>query len=168
MEPVCGCPIVAGTQSRTEPMSQYIDLHIKSLVSQLPSYLKDTNDFLNRIDSIQSIQDIDKLYTMDVTSLYTHVPHKECLEELSHLLNLREDLTPPTESMVELTPLILNNNYLKFESSYYLQCQGVSMGSLCSPYYANLFMAKFEDEFVYHNNPFFPLLKFWFWMYKQS
>ncbi len=31
-----------------EPISQYIDLHIKPLVAKLPSLLKDTTDFLNK------------------------------------------------------------------------------------------------------------------------
>ncbi|KAL7372179.1 hypothetical protein ABVT39_011623 [Epinephelus coioides] len=36
------------------------------------------------------------------------------------------------------------------------------MGSSCSPNYANLFMGKFEEDFVYHNNPFLPFLKCWY------
>ena len=75
-EPVPGRPIVAGTQSLTEPMSQYIDSHIKLLVSTLPSFLKDTIDFLNKLNSVQNIQVTDLLCTMDVTSLYKNVPHK--------------------------------------------------------------------------------------------
>ena len=50
VEPVPGRPIVAGTQSLTEPISKYIDLHIKELVFRLPSFVKDTTDFLNKID----------------------------------------------------------------------------------------------------------------------
>lgn len=35
------------------------------------------------------------------------------------------------------------------------------MGNACSPNYANLFMGKFEEDFVY-NNPFSPFLKCWY------
>ena len=162
LEPVPGRPIVAGTQSLTEPMSQYIDLHIKLLVSNLPSFLKDTMDFLNKLNSIQNIQATDLLCTMDVASLYTNVPHKEGLEAMAYFLNQREVQTPSTEFLVNMTELVLNKNYFKFENSFYLQCQGVSMGSPCSPNYANLFMGKFEEDFVYHNNPFALYLRCWF------
>ena len=57
---------------------------------------------------------------------------------------------------------ILTKNYFKFDNVFYLQKQGVSMGSPFSPNYANLFMGKFEEDFVYTNNPFSPSLKCWF------
>ena len=162
VEPVPGRPIVAGTQSLTEPISQYIDRHIKSMVSQLPSFLKDTTDFLNKLKAVQNFEKDSFLCTMDITSLYTNVPHIEGLEALTHFLNERQTRTPPTDFLVGLSRLILNRNYFKFENAYYLQCQGVSMGSPCSPNYANLFMGKFEEDFVYHNNPFLIFLKCWF------
>ena len=95
VEPVPGRPIVAGTQSLTEPLSQYLDLHIKKLVFHLPSYLKDTTDFLNRLNSVQLTEENVYLCTMDITALYTNVPHTEGLEALSYFLNKRETLTPP-------------------------------------------------------------------------
>ena len=162
VEPVPGRPIVSGTQSLTEPLSKYLDLHIKSLVSQLPSYVKDTTDFLNKLGTIEDLSESDFLCTMDVTSLYTNVPHKEGLEALTHFLNQRQILTPPTNFLVELSQMVLNKNYFKFENAYYLQCQGVSMGSPCSPNYANLFMGKFEADFVYSNNPYSMYIKCWY------
>lgn len=35
------------------------------------------------------------------------------------------------------------------------------MGSSCSPNYANLFMSKFEEDFVY-NNPYLNFLNCWY------
>ena len=162
IEPVPGRPIVAGIQSLSEPISQYIDLQIKGLVFQLPSFLKDTTDFLNKIDAIENIQESDFLCSLDITSLYTNVPNQESLISLAYYLNQRGNLTPPTDFLVELMKLVLNRNYFKFENSYYLQCQGVSMGSPCSPNFANLFMGKFEEDFVYNNNPFSTLLRCWY------
>ncbi len=162
VEPVPGRPIVAGTQSLTEPISKYIDLHIKKSVFHLPSFVKDTTDFLNKIDSLKDVNDGVFVCTMDVTSLYTNVPHTEGLEALKHFLDRRESLTPPTDFLVKMTELILKRNYFKFEDSFYLQLQGVPMGSASSPNLSNLFMGKFEEDFVYNNNPFLPFLVCWF------
>ena len=38
------------------------------------------------------------LFTMDVTSLYTCIPHADWLTALKHFLNKRESLHPPTET----------------------------------------------------------------------
>lgn len=97
VEPVLGRPIVACTQSLTEPISKYIDLHIKDLIFHLPSYVKDTTDFLNKVESLPNLQKEDFLCTMDVTSLYTNVPHTEGLEALRHFLDQRETHIPPTD-----------------------------------------------------------------------
>ena len=81
----------------------------------------------------------DLLCTADLTSLYTNIPDALGLDALAHYLNLRENQTPSTELLVDLTKLVLHKNYFKFENSFYLQVQGVSMGSACSPNFSNVF-----------------------------
>ena len=112
---VPGRPIVAGNGSATEPISQFVDTHIKGLVQKLPSYLKDTTDFLNKLKSIENdINETDILCSVDVASLFTSVPHKEGLEALRHYLETRETQTPPVELLMDLAETILNKNYFKF------------------------------------------------------
>uniref|UniRef100_A0A8C1VAJ4 Uncharacterized protein n=1 Tax=Cyprinus carpio TaxID=7962 RepID=A0A8C1VAJ4_CYPCA len=41
-----GRPIVAGNNSLTEPLSNFVDLVLRPLVTSLPSYPRDTADFL--------------------------------------------------------------------------------------------------------------------------
>lgn len=36
---------------------------------------------------------------------------------------------------------------------FYLKTDGTAMGTALTPNYDNLFMGKFEAEFIYHNNP---------------
>lgn len=59
-----------------------------------------------------------------------------------------------------MAELILNRNYFRFEDAYYLQRQGVVMGS--ASYYSNLLMGRCEEKFVYNNDPFSHLLKCWY------
>ena len=60
---------------------------------------------------------------------------------------------------MELANLVLTKNYFKFNNEFYLQKQGVSMGSPFAPNYANLFMGKFEEDHVYNNNPYSAYIK---------
>ena len=40
------------------------------------------------------------------------------------------------------------NNFI-FNSKLYLQIKGCAMGTICAPAYANIFMAYFEEKFIY-------------------
>ena len=47
-----GRPIVSSNQCPTERISAFVDLHLKPLVSALPSYIRDTKDFLFKLESL--------------------------------------------------------------------------------------------------------------------
>ena len=45
------------------------------MVKDIPSYIKDTTDFLYKIQSLGQLPDDTLLVTLDVSSLYTNIPH---------------------------------------------------------------------------------------------
>ncbi|XP_075425517.1 vomeronasal type-2 receptor 26-like [Ascaphus truei] len=51
--------------------------------------------------------------------------------------------------ILDLLGIILKENYFLFEDTFYIQVQGTAMGSNVAPTYANIFMARFEEEFIY-------------------
>ena len=60
-------------------------MQLQPLVKKQPSYLKDDNDFLCKIDDFNETQTIPAnaiLVTWYVKSLYTNIPHKEGLDAL--------------------------------------------------------------------------------------
>lgn len=69
----------------TESLSNFIDAHIRPLVVQLPSYLRDMGNFLEHLSNIQELNDI-YLATLDITSLYTNIPHSMGLHALKNVL----------------------------------------------------------------------------------
>lgn len=50
-------PIVARNDSLTEPLIHLIDFHIRPLVMKLPSYLRDTGDFINQLSELKLNKD---------------------------------------------------------------------------------------------------------------
>ena len=75
-----GRPIVSSNNHPTERISQFVDYYLKPLVCTVPSYVKDTTDFLNKLanlNTINTLPDNAILVTLDVTSLYTNIPHRE-------------------------------------------------------------------------------------------
>lgn len=149
-----GRPIVSSNNSLTEPLSKYIDHHIRSLVTDLPSYIRDTGDLINQLSQLNVTDNNIILATMDVSSLYTNIPHQSGLMALQHFLDKRENESPPTQFILELTDIVLSRNYFLFGQDFYLQKMGVAMGAAFAPDFANLFLGMLEERYIYANNIF--------------
>ena len=70
-----GRPIVSSNSHPTERISHFVDYHLQPLVQKLPSFVKD--DFLNKLLTIGNLPANSLLVTLDVSSLYTNIPHNE-------------------------------------------------------------------------------------------
>ena len=110
---------------------KWIDIQLQPLVKKLPSYLKDDNDLLQKIDELNDKQTIPPnalSVTWDVKSLYTNIPHKEGLEALEETLQNEDVPCNKIETIIDFSNLILTCNHLKFLGQHYLQMSGTAMG----------------------------------------
>lgn len=144
-----GRPIISGNDSLTESVSKYIDYFIKPCLSSLPAFVQDTTDVLNKITQLQNIGSDTYLVTMDVEALYTNIEHTQGLAALTHFLSRRsESEMPPTDFLLSLTKWTLNNNIFIFQDKTFKQIKGCAIGACYSPSYADLFLGKWEEDFV--------------------
>ena len=144
-----GRPIVSACNSSTDNISKYIDYVLKPLMQSLPSYVKDTTDFIQKLKSAKLAHANSYLVTLDVSSLYTNIPHKDGLDACRFFLNKNSSSNDlPVDSMLKLIELVLENNHFQFNSENYMQKMGTAMGSPMAPAYASLFMGKLEKEFL--------------------
>ena len=126
-----------------------IDAHLQPFVNSLPSHIQDTNHFLDKIRSQPTPLPPDIIMaTVDVSSLYTNIPHTHGLSALEHFLDQRPPHTLPSTQFLKLTQFILTHNNFPFNSHHYLQFKGLAMGTRMSPSYANLFMGHLEQKFL--------------------
>lgn len=149
-----GRPIVSSIGSLTEPLFKFVDAHLRPLVESLPSYLRDTGHFIETLKSVDLGEDEIFLLTMDVTSLYTNIPHDIGLAALEFFLDIRPDCSPPTAFLTEMARMVLTKNYYLFENDFFLQVRGTAMGATFAPDYANLFMGFLEHNHIHADNPF--------------
>ena len=91
------------------------------------------------------------LCTLDITSLYTNIPHNEGIQSIKELLAIhRHTNTLPHNSYItELLEVVLTNSYYDCNGKHYHQVSGTAMGTKLAPSYANLFMTDFEENHVY-------------------
>uniref|UniRef100_A0A803TNU1 Reverse transcriptase domain-containing protein n=1 Tax=Anolis carolinensis TaxID=28377 RepID=A0A803TNU1_ANOCA len=153
--PPPGRPIVCGTSSVLEPLAKYLNHFLQPFVLKSQSYIKDTTHFINTIESLYIPQQC-TLMSLDIASLYTNIPLNEIRTIIQDLFDSRESKIPPTHFLVDLLDIVLDNNYFRFDSKYYLQIWGIAMGSSLAPSAANLSVSHLETIFIFNkiHNPY--------------
>ena len=86
-------PIISGCGSITENLSLFVDHHTKDLVLKLPTYIKDTPDFLRKLEELKStvLPPNSVPITLDVVGLYQNIPHQDGLDSLKRALETRAE-----------------------------------------------------------------------------
>ena len=143
-----GRPIVSSCGTATENISRYVDYFLQHLAAQVPSYIKNTTSFLNKIQDLPRLPPGYLLVTLDVTSLCTNIPHDEGISACMNALNTRPSQHPPTSDICQLIELILTRNNFIFNEENYLQLQGTAMGTRMAPSYTVMFMDHLEQQFL--------------------
>ena len=146
-----GRPIVSANECPTERISQFVDFFLKPLIPKIKSYLRDTSHFILEIFDLGKVPRDSILVTADVCSLYTNIVIREAiLCVLRFLTEFRRTSQMPTNiSLVELLEAVLTLNNFQFNDENFLQVGGTAMGTKVAPSLANVFMADFEEKFIY-------------------
>ncbi|MBK5649289.1 MAG: hypothetical protein I4N51_21360 [Acinetobacter sp.] len=106
---------------------------------------------ISRIKNLKLSQ-TDKLYSLDVVSLFPSVPIKQVIEII--LSQLKSFF--PAKQLITIEKalnLVLFNNYFRVGNNFYLQEQGCPMGSPLSPFIAEIALTYIEENIV----DFYPL-----------
>jgi len=144
------CPIISSCNSPTENISQFIDYWLQPHTRQLPSFLKDTTQFIQEIKTLQ-IPPGFLLVTIDVKSLYTNIPHDEDIKACKEaFIELEKTNTqqPLLKSLQICWKLFSKNNIFEFNGQCCKQLYGTVMGTKLAPAYANTFMGHIENNFL--------------------
>ena len=118
-------------------------------MQKIPSYIRDTTDFINKLESVKNLPPSYFLVTLDVTSLYTNIPNHEGLTSVARTLNRHKPAYRLSyQSILSLLRLVLHCNNFSFEGKNYLQIGGTAMGTKLAPSYANIFMGELEKKML--------------------
>uniref|UniRef100_A0A8C5LU34 Reverse transcriptase domain-containing protein n=1 Tax=Leptobrachium leishanense TaxID=445787 RepID=A0A8C5LU34_9ANUR len=144
-----GRPIISGIDSLTNHLSSYIDHFLQPLVKNTRSYLKDTSHILRELKKINWEPDM-LFATIDVSSLYTSIPHDKGIESIKKVLTEKSSLPlDQIDFLLDSIKFILEHNFFWFESQFFLQVCGTAMGTRFAPSYANLFMSCWECDVIW-------------------
>ena len=141
-------PITSNSGFYTGNISAFLDFHLKSIAEKIKSYIKDTNDFLRKLQNLPKLPDDVILCTIDVVGLYPNIPNEEGLLFLKKALDKRRNKTVSTESHIELVELVLRNNCFEFNDRFKKQKEGTAIGTKFAPLCAIIFVAALEEEIL--------------------
>ena len=115
------------------------------MAQAVKSYIKDTNDFLNKLRSLPKLPDNIILCTVDVVGLYPSIQHEEGLSALRKRLDNRmEKYISSDNTLCDAAEVVLKNNISKFGKKTLKQKRGTTIGTKFAPPYSILFMAELE------------------------
>ena len=104
-------PIVSGSGGPTEKISQFVDHFIGPLVPLAQSYIRDPTHLINILNKL-TMQPGMLLCILDITSLYTNIPHNEGIQSIKETLTIHRihNNLPNNSYMIELLEVVLTNN----------------------------------------------------------
>ena len=145
-----GRPVINSVNCHTSEISRFVDHHLTPLVTEIPLYIKDTNDFISKINNVPVPPNL-VLITMDVKSLYTSTPRNEGIASVKKKYYHYPKKTIPKIITTFLALILALNNFI-LNSKFYLQIKSCAMGTICAPSYANIFMSEFEEKYILPSN----------------
>ena len=99
---------------RNANISKFVDYHLQLIVKNIPSYVQDSNDFLNQNDTAKNIPADGLLVTMDVKSLYTNIPSSEGISAVKAAYKSYPKKSVATKVINTFLALILTLNNVMF------------------------------------------------------
>ena len=146
--------IVSGRGHATEKIAEVAEEQLRPHVESLESYVKDTNDFLLKLQSSpQPIVDqhgyVPLLFCMDVKKLSPSVPRGDGIAACRLALDNRRDASLPTEEVIQMIELVLdNNNFNLTADNQFVQTDGTAIGSRLGKNYACTYLGWWEKQLL--------------------
>ena len=80
--------------------------------------------------------------------LYPNIPHQALLKALRKAIDKRDNKKIPTDDLVKMEEVVLNNNIFDFNNKAFQQESGTAIGTKFAPPYACIYMDETEQSFL--------------------
>ena len=97
-----------GIGTPTERMAEIAEFQLNEYVEQTPGYIKDTADFLRKLEEIKVKLPTDAiLFCFDVEKLYPSIPRDEGLQACTEALKHRSNQSFSSEAVMDMIRAVL-------------------------------------------------------------
>ena len=127
-------------------ISKYIDYYLHFFATRVPSYLRDSDTFLERIKKLD-VPESAVLFTSDAEAMYTNIDPEDGIEVVyKYMQAFKHEVKEfvPIPLLIKLLALIMMNNVFAFGNTYWKQLIGTAMGTPCAVNYTTIYFGWFE------------------------
>ena len=110
---VSGRLVIPNCDTPTEKCSGFLDHHLTKLIQKGWYYIKDSRDFIKRINNLDSMPENSILVRADVVGLCLSIPHEVGLRVLREALDKKDEKTIPTEELFKIAEFEKMNLVIK-------------------------------------------------------
>ena len=154
-------PIINNTNHITSQLCKLVDLIIQPILRNTSTYLKDSQHLLQKCVDLKIDSTNVFLYSMDFESLYTNIQKNYAVTIITEFMSQYLDQKYITSAAFYIIlSLIFDFNYFYYkktnsEKIYFKQINGLSMGCICGPSIASLFVYILEIKWLKIHKPIF-------------
>ena len=120
-----GRPVVSSINFHSNLISNNVEFHLQQIGKNVPSYVRDTTDFLQKLDKIKNTPNNTLLVTFDVKSLYTNIPNAEGIKAGKEASNNQEIIDSNTSRSYQTQQLNTKFHKLNYKNKfiiYLMEC----------------------------------------------
>ena len=150
-------PIIAQTGTCYYNTAQVIGQYLKPLCAENNFIITNTQDFASMIKEQPPLQDNEEYVSYDVESLFTNVPINETIDHILDMIYVHKKLPEICTRLVmkRLLRKLTTEGVFMFQSQFYKQTDGCTMGGPLSVIFSNIYLTKLENDIVVPMKPLF-------------
>ena len=132
-----------------ERLSAFTEFYLKPLSQSLPSFVKDSTDFINKLEDLNAkgpFPEESLLVSWDVVSMFPNIVNNLGISAVRKALNSRSVNIPSTDCLGEAVEICLSVNNCQFAGQSFVQKHGTAMGPKNACSYADLAMGIIDEK----------------------
>ena len=132
---VPGQHVHSSCSTPSEKVSEFLDHHLKPIMQERWSYIKDTEYFLKEVQTMGKIPQDSILVAADVIVLHPSIQHNTDLKALKNALDCRQNKKIPTDMLIKMAEFVLTSNCFEFGQKVFYQISETAIATKFAPPY---------------------------------
>ena len=138
----------------TANLSKFVNYHIQPEAKRAKSYIKDTADFINKLQQLDPLPENVLLVTINLRSLYINISYKDSLMASKEALDKCHSREPQFQVITNLLNHSPTLNNFTFSGTNYLLVKGCAMATIlllyCIQSSSWVALKKSSSIYIYH------------------
>ena len=126
-------PLISNCGTNTEKVSEFLDSEVKSVMQEGWLYIKDSDDFIKKLNNINYIPQDVRMVTADLVGLHPSISHDAGLEAIRKALDNREKKKISNDDLTKMAELVLKNSCFEFNGKVKEQIFRAAIGTRFTP-----------------------------------